>query len=107
MKERGFVSFGQVKCVVDFVICVGGGDIELTHEAGHPTEDTGYHLDAFRSVGKAVRELNRLWVGRYFVEVGGKRFPIPKTGIVSGEALNDNKNDIGLYPTAAEGSRHG
>ena len=106
MKEGGFISFGQLVCVVDFVVGVGRSDIKFTHQAWHTTEDAGNHFDAFGSVGKAVRELNRLWVCRYFVEEGGKGLSISKTGVVAGKAFNDNKNDIGLYPTAAEGSRH-
>ena len=31
MKEGGFVSFGQFVGVVDFVACVGRGDIKFTH----------------------------------------------------------------------------
>ena len=107
MKEGGFVSFGQFVGVVDLVACVGRGDIKFTHQARHPAEDTGHHLNAFGSVGKAVREWYCLWVCRYFVEEGGKGLPIPKAGVVSSEALNDNHDNIRLYPPAAEGSRHG
>ena len=43
--------------VVDLVVGVGRGDVKFTHEAGHATEDAGYHFDAFGSVGIAVWEV--------------------------------------------------
>ena len=107
MKEGGFVSFGQFVGVVDLVACVGRGDIKFTHQARHPAEDTGHHLNAFGSVGKAVREWYCLWVCGEAVEVWGELCAIAKPSVVSGEALNDNHDNIGLYPPAAEGSRHG
>ena len=107
MKEGGFVSFGQLKCVVDFVICVGRGDIKLTHEARHAAKDTWHHFDAFGAVGIAIGEIEGVWVCGEAVEVWGELCAIAKSGVVSGEALNDNHDNIGLYPAAAEGSRHG
>ena len=106
MKKGGFISFGELKGVVDFVAGVCRGDIKLTHEAGHSAENAGHHFDAFGAVGIAIGEIEGAGVGSEFVEVGCKRSAIPKTSIIAGEAFNDYENDVGLNPATALTARH-